>query len=92
VGQKASQRGWLTRGWWTDLKVRNLPSDLKIDGVHATDKPMQIALRSATTEDFEYCKHLYFAGMKRIIEELHLDMNAQTASLQESWIPKQVRD
>jgi GNAT superfamily N-acetyltransferase len=73
------------------LKVRKLPSDLKIDGVHATDKPMQIALRAATTEDFEYCKRLYFAGMKRIIEELHLDMNAQSASLQESWIPKQVR-
>jgi hypothetical protein len=41
---------------------------------------MLIALRLASTQDFEYCKRLYFAGMKKIIEELHLNMAAQAVS------------
>jgi GNAT superfamily N-acetyltransferase len=52
---------------------------------------MQIALRPASTQDFEYCKRLYFAGMKRIIEDLHLDMAAQVVSFHEHWDLKQVR-
>jgi ribosomal protein S18 acetylase RimI-like enzyme len=64
---------------------------LKIGIVRVTDKPMQIALRPAGTEDFEYCKRLYFAGMKRIIEELNLDMAAQAAGFHENWALKQVR-
>jgi GNAT superfamily N-acetyltransferase len=52
---------------------------------------MQIALRPAGTQDFEYCKRLYFAGMKRIIEELNLDIAAQAVGFHEQWVLKQVR-
>jgi ribosomal protein S18 acetylase RimI-like enzyme len=52
---------------------------------------MQIALRPAVTQVFAYCKRLYFAGMKRIIEKLNLDMAAQEASFQENWMQAQVR-
>ena len=52
---------------------------------------MQIVLRPAVTQDFEYCKRLYFTGMKNIIEELGLDMAAQTASFLENWKPVEVR-
>jgi GNAT superfamily N-acetyltransferase len=52
---------------------------------------MQIALRPAGIQDFEYCKRLYFAGMKRIIEELNLDMAAQEVNFREHWAVKQVR-
>lgn len=52
---------------------------------------MQIALRPAGPQDFEYCKRLYFAGMKRIIEELNLDIAAQAVSFQEHWALTQVR-
>ncbi len=52
---------------------------------------MQIALRPAVTEDFEYCERLYFAGMKTIIEELHLDMTVQTITFREQWILSEVR-
>ena len=52
---------------------------------------MQIALRPASTQDFEYCKRLYFAGMKKIIGELHLNMAAQAFSLREQWALTQVR-
>ena len=31
-------------------------------------KTMQITFRPAVTEDFDYCKRLYFTGMKTIIE------------------------
>jgi GNAT superfamily N-acetyltransferase len=64
---------------------------LKTGIFHATDKPMRITLRQAAAEDFEYCKRLYFAGMKNIIEELGLDMAAQTASFPEQWALEQVR-
>jgi len=52
---------------------------------------MQIALRPARTQDFEYCKRLYFAGMKTIIEELHLNRAAQEVSFGEEWELSQVR-
>ena len=52
---------------------------------------MQIALRAASTQDFEYCKRLYFTGMTKIIEELHLDMAAQAVSFREQWAVPQVR-
>jgi ribosomal protein S18 acetylase RimI-like enzyme len=64
---------------------------LKISVTHATDKQMQITIRPAITQDFEYCKRLYFAGMKRIIEELGLNMDAQIASFRQQWELKQVR-
>jgi GNAT superfamily N-acetyltransferase len=52
---------------------------------------MQIALRPAGTQDFEYCQRLYFAGMKTIIAELNLDMAAQAVSFRERWTLEQVR-
>jgi GNAT superfamily N-acetyltransferase len=52
---------------------------------------MQIALRPASAQDFEYCKRLYFAGMKKIIEELHLNMAAQAVRFREEWALTQVR-
>ena len=52
---------------------------------------MQIALRTASTQDFEYCKRLYFTGMTKIIEELHLDMAAQVVSFREQWAVPHVR-
>jgi ribosomal protein S18 acetylase RimI-like enzyme len=59
--------------------------------VGATDKPMQIALCPARTQDFEYCKRLYFDGMKNIIEELHLNIAAQAASFRDQWALAEVR-
>jgi GNAT superfamily N-acetyltransferase len=52
---------------------------------------MQVALRPALPQDFEYCRRLYFAEMKWIIEELHLDQAAQEAGFQQEWDPSQVR-
>jgi ribosomal protein S18 acetylase RimI-like enzyme len=52
---------------------------------------MQITLRPAIAQDFEYCKRLYFAGMKKIIEELGLDLDAQEAGFSAQWVPTQVR-
>jgi GNAT superfamily N-acetyltransferase len=52
---------------------------------------MQITLRPASTQDFEYCNRLYFAGMKKIIEELNLDMAAQAVTFRENWEATQVR-
>jgi GNAT superfamily N-acetyltransferase len=52
---------------------------------------MQIALRPALPQDFEYCKRLYLVGMKRIIQELNLDEGAQAASFREHWVLAQVR-
>ena len=52
---------------------------------------MQIALRRALPQDFEYCKRLYFAEMESIIEELHLDRTAHAAGLERQWVPAQVR-
>ena len=52
---------------------------------------MQIAFRPASTQDFEYCKRLYFTGMTEIIEELHLNMAAQAVGFREQWALTQVR-
>ena len=52
---------------------------------------MQITLRPTSTQDFEYCNRLYFAGMKKIIEELNLDMAAQAVTFRENWEATQVR-
>jgi len=52
---------------------------------------MKIELRPAITQDFEYCERLYFAGTKNIIEELNLDMAAQTISFRAQWALPQVR-
>jgi GNAT superfamily N-acetyltransferase len=52
---------------------------------------MQIALRPALIQDFEYCKRLYFDGMKPIIEELHLDLAAQATSFKKQWVLEEVR-
>jgi GNAT superfamily N-acetyltransferase len=52
---------------------------------------MAIELRTARAEDFEYCQRLYFEGMKKIIEDLHLDLSAQAANFERDWILAQVR-
>ena len=52
---------------------------------------MPVALRPALQQDFDYCRHLYFAEMKWIIEELHLDQAAQENGFQQQWNPTQVR-
>lgn len=54
-------------------------------------EPMDIALRPALSQDFEYCKRLYFAGMEKIMADLHLDRAAQEASFPEQWVLTQVR-
>ena len=51
----------------------------------------QIGLRPARTQDFDYCERLYFTEMKRIIQELNLDMAAQFASFQQQWELAEVR-
>jgi ribosomal protein S18 acetylase RimI-like enzyme len=73
------------------LRIRQPANGLKTSVVHVTDRPMQIALRPAGAQDFEYCKRLYFAGMKTIIAELNLDMAAQAVSFSEQWALEQVR-
>jgi GNAT superfamily N-acetyltransferase len=55
------------------------------------DEPMQIVFRPASTQDFQYCERLYFTGMTKIIEELHLNMDAQAVSFREQWALTQVR-
>lgn len=55
------------------------------------NRTMQIALRPALEQDFEYCRRLYFAEMRWIIEELRLDRNAQETSFGQQWNRKQVR-
>ncbi len=52
---------------------------------------MQIALRPARPQDFEYCSALYFAEMDRFIDELKLDRAAQVASFRERWHVTEVR-
>jgi ribosomal protein S18 acetylase RimI-like enzyme len=52
---------------------------------------MNITFRAATSEDFDYCASLYFAGMATVIRELNLDMAAQTASFRRRWAPAEVR-
>jgi GNAT superfamily N-acetyltransferase len=52
---------------------------------------MLIAFRPALPQDFGYCERLYFSGMKKIIEELKLDIAAQAAGFHQQWILTQVR-
>jgi ribosomal protein S18 acetylase RimI-like enzyme len=52
---------------------------------------MQITLRPARTQDFDFCQTLYFAGMENIIRELNLDRVAQSASFRQLWELTQVR-
>jgi GNAT superfamily N-acetyltransferase len=52
---------------------------------------MQMALRPALEQDFDYCRRIYFAEMNWIIEELHLDPAAQENGFQQQWDPTQVR-
>src|ERR1700730_724305 len=52
---------------------------------------MQITLRSARTQDYDYCASLYFAGMERIIRELNLDRVAQAAGFRQQWELTQIR-
>jgi GNAT superfamily N-acetyltransferase len=52
---------------------------------------VQITLRPARTQDFDYCASLYFSGMNAIIQELNLDMAAQAAGFRQQWELRQVR-
>jgi ribosomal protein S18 acetylase RimI-like enzyme len=51
----------------------------------------QIALRPAESKDFDFCESLYFAGMKKIIQKLNLDMEAQVVGFRQQWELAQVR-
>ena len=52
---------------------------------------MRIPLGPASAQDFEYGNRLYFAGMKKIIEELNLVRAAQAVPFRENWEATQVR-
>jgi hypothetical protein len=53
---------------------------------------MQIALRPARADDFDFCAGLYFAEMKTIIQELNLDLDRHAAGFRQQWELTQVRD
>jgi ribosomal protein S18 acetylase RimI-like enzyme len=52
---------------------------------------LQIALRVARIQDFDYCASLYFGELERIIRELNLDLTAEAVGLRQQWDPLQVR-
>ena len=52
---------------------------------------MLIEMHSATNSDFDYCRCLYFGEMKWMIDELHLDLDAQENGFRQQWNPMQVR-
>jgi ribosomal protein S18 acetylase RimI-like enzyme len=52
---------------------------------------MQITLRPARNQDFDFCAVLYFAGMENIIRELNLDRVAQATGFRQLWELTQVR-
>jgi ribosomal protein S18 acetylase RimI-like enzyme len=52
---------------------------------------MPVALRPALNQDFDYCRRLYFAELRWIIEKLLLDEAAQEIGFQKHWDPTQVR-
>ena len=52
---------------------------------------MEIAFRSASSEDFEYCRRLYFEGMKDMIRKLNLNPEAQATGFQEQWVLSEVQ-
>jgi ribosomal protein S18 acetylase RimI-like enzyme len=51
----------------------------------------RIGLRPAQPGDFGFCASLYFAGMEKIIQDLNLDIAAQSANLRERWDAAQVQ-
>jgi GNAT superfamily N-acetyltransferase len=51
---------------------------------------MRIAVRPARAKDFDFCAHLYFQEMDRIIRELNLDLAKQAANLRQRWDVQQV--
>jgi hypothetical protein len=53
--------------------------------------PMPLVFRPALHQDFDYCRRLYFAEMRWIIEKLLLNETAQQIGLQKQWDPAQVR-
>jgi len=55
------------------------------------DRLVLIALRPALSDDFEYCRRIYFAEMECIIEKLQLNRASQTATFRQYWDPTQVR-
>ena len=55
------------------------------------NRPMPVVLRPALHQDFDYCRRLYFAEMRWIIEKLLLDEAAQEIGFQKQWDPTQVR-
>ena len=52
---------------------------------------MQVTLRQARTQDFDFCAALYFAGMESVIRDLKLDRAAQVVSFRQQWELTQVR-
>lgn len=56
-----------------------------------SDLATRITLRTATTEDFDYCTSLYFAGIEWMFQELKLDKAAQVAGFRLRWESTQVR-
>jgi ribosomal protein S18 acetylase RimI-like enzyme len=52
---------------------------------------MQITLRPARSQDFDFCAAMYFAEMENIIRELKLDRAAQSAAFRQQWEFPQVR-
>jgi GNAT superfamily N-acetyltransferase len=76
-------------GYAADRALAKLPKNQKPSML--TGMPLQIALRPALIRDLDFCKRLYFAGMKRIIEELNLDKAAQAVSFRQQWELAQVR-
>jgi len=52
---------------------------------------MQIALRPARAEDFDFCAEIYFAEMRTILEELNLDLERHAAGFRDQWQEAQVQ-
>ena len=51
---------------------------------------MNISLRPASAEDFEYCERLYFDGMNSVIQELKLGRRAHARGFREQWVRTEV--
>lgn len=52
---------------------------------------MPVTFRPGRTQDFDYCRRIYFAEMEWIIDRLGLNRTAQEVSFQEQWQASQVR-
>ena len=70
-----------------------LKFELRAESMSSTpqNKLIRVAFRPAVDQDFDYCRRLYFAEMKWIIEQLHLDREAQDVSFERHWHTGQVR-